>query len=245
MHPPDDELCGLSLLRYMCVRCPNVLGCAVVCWVQSAATRTLVAWHSTARVLPLLRGAHGCARGHGSVCLRALQPSTSSLRSYALPVLGVLVLPFACDSATALVPTLLCFAVRYTHVTAMLMGHAGTIHTAAAEIEAAGGRALAVQCDIRDEASVAAAVAATVERFGGIDVLVNNASAINLAGTADVSMKRYDLMHSINARGTFLVTKLCLPHLMEVQSAPVHGAFRWLGRRPHPSVARRGRIRMS
>jgi citronellol/citronellal dehydrogenase len=89
----------------------------------------------------------------------------------------------------------------------------GTIDEAAAEIAAAGGAALAVQCDIRDEAQVDAAVAAAVHRFGGIDVLVNNASAIFLAGTAETPMKRYDLMHQVNARGTFLCTQRCLPHL--------------------------------
>ncbi|NLB12472.1 MAG: NAD(P)-dependent oxidoreductase [Gammaproteobacteria bacterium] len=89
----------------------------------------------------------------------------------------------------------------------------GTIHTAAAEVEAAGGKALALQCDIRDEANVEAAVAATVERFGGIDILVNNASAIWLAGIEDTPMKRFDLMQQVNARGTFLTTQKCLPQL--------------------------------
>src|SRR5436190_14983722 len=78
----------------------------------------------------------------------------------------------------------------------------GTIHTAAAEVEAAGGKALAVVCDVREEAQVEAAVAATVAAFGGIDVLVNNASAISLTGTLETPMKRYDLMHQINTRGT-------------------------------------------
>ena len=89
----------------------------------------------------------------------------------------------------------------------------GTIHSAAQEIEAAGGRALAVECDVREEAQVQAAVAAAVERFGGIDVLVNNASAIWLAGTLATPMKRYDLMHQVNARGTFLCSQTCIPHL--------------------------------
>lgn len=89
----------------------------------------------------------------------------------------------------------------------------GTIHSAAAEIEAAGGRALPVLCDIRDEAQVQAAVARTVEAFGGIDICVNNASAIQLTGTLETDMKRYDLMHQINTRGTFLVSKTCIPHL--------------------------------
>ncbi|WP_442582823.1 SDR family oxidoreductase [Mesorhizobium sp. ASY16-5R] len=89
----------------------------------------------------------------------------------------------------------------------------GTIHTAAAEVEAAGGQALAVLCDIRDEAQVAEAVARTAEKFGGIDICVNNASAIQLTGTLETDMKRFDLMHQINTRGTFLVSKMCIPHL--------------------------------
>ncbi len=94
----------------------------------------------------------------------------------------------------------------------------GTIHTAAEEIEAAGGRALAVKTDIRDEAQVEAAMAAGVERFGGLDVLVNNASAIYLAGTLQTPMKRYDLMHQVNARGTFLCSQKALPHLLEAEN---------------------------
>ena len=89
----------------------------------------------------------------------------------------------------------------------------GTIYSAAAEIEAAGGKALPVICDIRDEAQVANAVAKTVEKFGGIDICINNASAIQLTGTLETDMKRYDLMHQINTRGTFLVSKMCIPHL--------------------------------
>jgi len=89
----------------------------------------------------------------------------------------------------------------------------GTIHTAAAEIERAGGKALAIACDIRDEAAVLAAVAATRERFGGIDILVNNASAISLGGTAATPMKRFDLMFGVNVRGTFLCSQACLPAL--------------------------------
>lgn len=90
----------------------------------------------------------------------------------------------------------------------------GTIHTAAEEIESAGGRALPVQCDIRDEDEVEAAVEATVERFGGIDILVNNASAISLTPTLHTPMKRFDLMHEVNARGTFLCSRVALPHLL-------------------------------
>src|SRR5215475_7637919 len=89
----------------------------------------------------------------------------------------------------------------------------GTIHTAAEEIQAAGGKALALVCDIRFEDQVTAAVAATVEAFGGIDILVNNASAISVTGTEHTPMKRYDLMHQINTRGTFLCSQTCIPHL--------------------------------
>ncbi len=89
----------------------------------------------------------------------------------------------------------------------------GTIYTAAQEIEAAGGHAVAVATDIRFEDQVEAAVSKGVERFGGIDILVNNASAIHLAGTAEMPMKRYDLMFDINARGSFLCAQKCLPHL--------------------------------
>lgn len=89
----------------------------------------------------------------------------------------------------------------------------GTIHTAAEEIEKAGGKALPVLCDIREETQVAEAVAKTADRFGGIDICVNNASAIQLTGTLETDMKRYDLMHQINTRGTFLVSKMCIPHL--------------------------------
>jgi citronellol/citronellal dehydrogenase len=97
----------------------------------------------------------------------------------------------------------------------------GTIHSAAKEIEEAGGQALAVKVDVRDEASIQAAVDAAVAKFGGIDVLVNNASAISLTTTEDTNMKRYDLMHSINTRGTFLCTKLCLPHLKKSKNPHV------------------------
>jgi citronellol/citronellal dehydrogenase len=89
----------------------------------------------------------------------------------------------------------------------------GTIHSAAAAVDEAGGQGLALKCDIREEDQVQAAVAATVERFGGIDILVNNASAIWLRGLADTPMKRFDLMQQVNARGTFLCAQVCLPHL--------------------------------
>jgi citronellol/citronellal dehydrogenase len=91
----------------------------------------------------------------------------------------------------------------------------GTIYSAAAAVEAAGGKALPVVCDIRDEEQVKAAVAQGVAAFGGIDVCVNNASAISLTGTLATDMKRYDLMSQVNARGTFLCSKLTLPHLLE------------------------------
>jgi citronellol/citronellal dehydrogenase len=89
----------------------------------------------------------------------------------------------------------------------------GTIHTAAAEIEAAGGKAVPVVCDIRHEDQVYAAVERAVARFGGIDILVNNASAISLTGTLETPMKRFDLMMAINTRGTFLSSQACIPHL--------------------------------
>src|SRR6476646_9566131 len=114
----------------------------------------------------------------------------------------------------------------------------GTVHTAAAEIEAAGGRALAIVGDIRDDGQVAEAVAATVERFGGIDICINNASAISLTGTEATDMKRYDLMHSINTRGTFVCSKYCIPHLKKAAnphvlnlSPPLNMETRWF--QPH------------
>jgi citronellol/citronellal dehydrogenase len=100
----------------------------------------------------------------------------------------------------------------------------GTIHSAAEEIVAAGGQALAVQTDIREEAQVLAAVQAAVERFGGIDILVNNASAISLTPTPATPMKRFDLMFGVNVRGTYLCTQACLPELIKSAKA---------GRNPH------------
>ena len=91
----------------------------------------------------------------------------------------------------------------------------GTIHSVAFEVESAGGRALALKCDIREEDQVRAAVAATAEHFGGIDILVNNASAIWLRGTLDTPMKRFDLMQQVNSRGSFLCAQACLPHLLK------------------------------
>ena len=89
----------------------------------------------------------------------------------------------------------------------------GTIYTAAEEIEKAGGKALPLVVDVREEASVMSAVEQAVERFGGIDICVNNASAIQLTGTLQTEMKRYDLMNGVNARGTYLTSKACIPHL--------------------------------
>jgi len=114
----------------------------------------------------------------------------------------------------------------------------GTIYTAAKEIEEAGGKALACVVDIRDEAQIAAAVAKAVETFGGIDILINNASAISLTGTVSTSMKRYDLMHSVNTRGTFACSQACIPHLRKAKnphilnnSPPLNMEARWFG--PH------------
>jgi citronellol/citronellal dehydrogenase len=91
----------------------------------------------------------------------------------------------------------------------------GTIYSAAEEIEAAGGKALALACDIRDEQQVVAAARKTAETFGGIDILINNASAINLTPTEATPMKRFDLMFGVNVRGTFLCTQACLPYLKQ------------------------------
>lgn len=115
---------------------------------------------------------------------------------------------------------------------------AGTIHTAAAEIEAAGGKALPLVVDVRDENAINAAVEQTVARFGGIDACVNNASAMHRMPTLETSAKQFDLMHQINARGTFLVSKACLPHLLNAQnphilvlSPPLDMQGKWFG--PH------------
>jgi citronellol/citronellal dehydrogenase len=114
----------------------------------------------------------------------------------------------------------------------------GTIFSAAEEIEAAGGKALPVACDVRDEANIAAAVEQGAEQFGGIDAVVNNASAISLTPTEATDAKRFDLMHNINVRGSFLVTKHCLPFLKRAAnphiltlSPPISLDARWMG--PH------------
>ena len=98
---------------------------------------------------------------------------------------------------------------------------AGTIHTAAAEIERAGGRALPLVVDVRDEASVAAAARRCAEHFGGIDVCVNNASAINLGSTEQIDLRRYDLIQQINTRGTFVTTRACVPYLKQAANPHV------------------------
>lgn len=97
----------------------------------------------------------------------------------------------------------------------------GTIYTAAQEIEAAGGKALPIVCDVRVDDQVFSAVDQAVKRFGGIDILVNNASAISLTGTLETPMKRYDLMHQINLRGTYLCSQACIPHLKQANNPHV------------------------
>lgn len=114
----------------------------------------------------------------------------------------------------------------------------GTIFSAAKEVEAAGGKAIAVQVDIRNEEQIVAAVQKAADTFGGIDILINNASAIQLTNTEQTEAKRFDLMHSINVRGTFLVTKHCIPYLKKGNNAhiltlspPINIADKWMG--PH------------
>jgi citronellol/citronellal dehydrogenase len=123
----------------------------------------------------------------------------------------------------------------------------GTIYTAAEEIEAAGGHALPVVGDIRDEASVAGAAEQCVERFGGIDICVNNASAINLAGMEAMEMKRYDLMQNINTRGSYVVAKHCIPHLKKSSnphvltlSPPLSMDPKWFGTHVAYTIAKYG-----
>jgi citronellol/citronellal dehydrogenase len=123
----------------------------------------------------------------------------------------------------------------------------GTIYSAAKEIEAAGGQALPLIVDVRDEANVYEAVEKTVAAFGGIDICVNNASAIQLTGTEATDMKRYDLMHQINARGTFLTSKACIPHLRRAAnphvlmlSPPLDMSPRWFGTHVAYTIAKFG-----
>ena len=123
----------------------------------------------------------------------------------------------------------------------------GTIYSAAEAIEAAGGKALPIAVDIRDEAAVMKAVAETAERFGGIDIVVNNASAIQLTRTPETEMKRFDLMHGINTRGAFLVTKTALPWLERAEnphvlmlSPPLDLSPRWFAPHVAYSIAKYG-----
>jgi citronellol/citronellal dehydrogenase len=123
----------------------------------------------------------------------------------------------------------------------------GTIHTAAEEIQAAGGKALPIVGDVRDENSVAAAVDQTVRQFGGIDIIVNNASAITLQNVGELPVKRYDLMLDINTRGTFLLTSLALPHLERAQnphvltlSPPLNFDRKWLAAHAPYTISKYG-----
>jgi citronellol/citronellal dehydrogenase len=123
----------------------------------------------------------------------------------------------------------------------------GTIHTAAAEVEEAGGKALAVEMDVRNEEDVERAVQRAVETFGGIDVLINNASAISLTGTLQTPMRRFDLMQQVNTRGTFLCTQQCIPHLQRAKnphvltlSPPLNLSPRWFAPHVAYSIAKYG-----
>jgi len=123
----------------------------------------------------------------------------------------------------------------------------GTIHTAAAEVEEAGGRALPIVCDIRDDDAVNSAVERGADRFGGIDIVINNASAIALLGTEQMTMRRFDLMHQVNARGTFLVSKTCLPWLVKAEnphilalSPPLNMLEKWFAPHVAYSMAKYG-----
>ena len=123
----------------------------------------------------------------------------------------------------------------------------GTVHTAAEEIEAAGGKALPIVCDIREEDQVEAAVKQTADKFGGIDICVNNASAISLTPTLETPMKRYDLMNQINARGTYLVSQKCIPYLKKADnphvlnlSPPLDMKPKWFGPHVAYSIAKYG-----
>ena len=118
----------------------------------------------------------------------------------------------------------------------------GTIHTAAAEVERAGGRALPLVVDVREEESVKAGIARTVERFGGLDIVVNNASAVQVTPVTETEMKRYDLMHQVNARGTFMVSKYAIPHLEKaanphilMNSPPLDMQEKWFA--PHTAYS--------
>ena len=123
----------------------------------------------------------------------------------------------------------------------------GTIHTAVEEIEAAGGKGLGILGDVRDDASIEDAVGRAVDAFGGIDICLNNASAINLAPTPDLDPKRYDLMQDINTRGTFMLSRACIPHLERSANAhiltlspPINLAPRWAGGQLGYTIAKYG-----
>jgi citronellol/citronellal dehydrogenase len=123
----------------------------------------------------------------------------------------------------------------------------GTIHSAAAEIEQAGGKALPLAVDVRDEEAVRRAIGQTAETFGGLDIVVNNASAINLTPVADTEMRRFDLMHQVNARGTFLVSKYAIPHLAKAAnphilmlSPPLDMSEKWFAGRTAYAMAKFG-----
>jgi citronellol/citronellal dehydrogenase len=123
----------------------------------------------------------------------------------------------------------------------------GTIYTAAEDVERAGGKALPLVVDVREPDSVKAAVDAAVERFGGIDICVNNASAIQLTGTLATDIRRYDLMHQVNARGTFVVSRACLPHLLKAEnphvlmlSPPLDMSPRWFASHVAYTMAKYG-----
>jgi len=123
----------------------------------------------------------------------------------------------------------------------------GTIYSACEEIEKAGGKGLPLKCDIRFEDNVKECIEKVVQKFGGIDILINNASAINLVDTESVTMKSYDLMNQINARGTFMVTKLCLPHLKKSSnphvlniSPPLNMSARWFSNHVAYTIAKYG-----
>ena len=123
----------------------------------------------------------------------------------------------------------------------------GTIHTAAAEIEAAGGKALPIVVDVREEENVKQALDATAQKFGGIDVVVNNASAIQLTNSQQTDMRRFDLMHQINARGTFMVSKHAIPHLLKAEnphilmlSPPLDMKEKWFAGHTAYSIAKFG-----
>ncbi|MEB3065500.1 SDR family oxidoreductase [[Mycobacterium] zoologicum] len=128
----------------------------------------------------------------------------------------------------------------------------GTVHTAAADIEAAGGKALAVVGDVRNEDDVQRAIDAAVDRFGGIDICVNNASAIAVEPTEQLSAKKFDLMQDINVRGTFLLTKACLPHLRRSAAPhvvtiapPLNMNPYWLGIHPSYTLSKYGMTLLS